>query len=134
MVLLRSNKVTMEPPKSTEAAEPTNPAAEPSNSTEGSVPFVPEPTKSTGDGTGAEVDRSGGTTNPCGTNEPVAEPSTRQKGRFRQKNCRIRQSGGSAKSFANSGTDRRISADRGDGGDRRGGNRRSNAQRKRSPN
>ncbi|CAA7052673.1 unnamed protein product [Microthlaspi erraticum] len=136
MVLLRSNKVTMEPaPKSTEAAEPTNPEAEPSTSTEGSVPFVPEPMKST---------------------EPVTEPRrsrqkrrnqrtrrrnrrsrqkdlflsfrnrrsrqnrrrnrrTRQKRRFRQKNVESDKSGGSAKSFANSGTDRRISADRGDG-------------------
>ncbi|CAA7029132.1 unnamed protein product [Microthlaspi erraticum] len=125
MVLLRSNKVTMEPPKSTEAAEPTNPAAEPSNSTEGSVPFVPEPTKSTEPATepAPKSTEAAEPTNPAAepsnstegsvpfvpeptkSTEPATEPSNSTEGRFDKRTVESDESGGSAKSFANSGTD-----------------------------
>ncbi|CAA7014593.1 unnamed protein product [Microthlaspi erraticum] len=88
------NRTVTEPaPKSTEAAEPTNPAAEPSISTEGSVPFVPEPTKST---------------------EPATEPSNSTEEAVPTKE---QSNPTKAGEVPNSGTDRRISADRGDDAD-----------------
>ncbi|CAA7021543.1 unnamed protein product [Microthlaspi erraticum] len=75
-----------------------------------------------------EVDRSGG-----GTVELDRRGGSKTD-KADKRTVESDKSGGTVEAFRNGGTDRQISADIGDGGDRRGGNRRSKSQRKRSPN